>query len=641
VVKSSVLARIPAGAVLIRVLALSCLTALAAAAQEPTPAPPPGERAPVVLDGRVLFEVGEAGTWSPTQRAARIAEGLTAAADGSEPIHLELGERDAMPIVRLGDWHLLSVADSDVPPGVDPAEQAARWMMIVDAALQRARAERGASYRGAAALRVVLVLLLALALHRLLRFAGHRLPVRLARARAGQGAAPGDGQPWWQLTIELGAVLLQVALWAAVALYLCELFPTARQLRWVAARLVGDGLAAPLLMLNERGYSAYDVLWLLGAGLAMWAAVSALTALIGWRLARGTGVSRGAIEPATTLLRYGLLAVGMVIVLQAAGLDLTSLALLASVLGVGIGFGLQNIANNLVSGILMSLERPVKPGDFIALGELRGVVQRMGGRSTIIRTLDRVSIIVPNSQMLETQLVNWSHGDPLVRLHVPVGVAYGADLCAVRTALLDAARVHPGVLDDPRPEVRFTGFGDNALNFELLAWMRDPPAQDQLRSDLNYQIEHNLRAAGIEVPFPQRTLHLPAAEIALLAAHLRGDAPAAPAPAAINGNGVAFPASPWRALDLDELAGRMRGDDGVGIADRRHLLSHYPRCFVGAEAVEWLMRAEDLSRDEAVRLGQRLVDRGLLHHVLDEHPFRDGPYFYRFFADEAGVAAEQ
>jgi hypothetical protein len=79
----------------------------------------------------------------------------------------------------------------------------------------------------------------------------------------------------------------------------------------------------------------------------------------------------------------------------------------------------------------------------------------------------------------------------------------------------------------------------------------------------------------------------------------------------------------------------MRGDDGVDIADRRHLLSHYPRCFVGTEAVEWLMRAEDLSRDEAIRLGQRLVDRGLLHHVLDEHPFRDGPYFYRFFADEA------
>jgi small-conductance mechanosensitive channel len=616
------------------VLPLLLLLAGAAVAQEPTPAPLPGERAAVVLDGRPLLEVGEAGTWSPQQRAARIAEGLRAAADGSEPIHLELAERDGYPIVRLGDWHLLTIADSDVPPGVDPAEQAAHWMMVVEAALQRARDERGAAYRTAAAVRLVLVLLAALALHRLLRLIGHRLPARIARSLPPRRVEPGAGQPWWQLAIELTAALLQIGLWAAVAFHLCGLFPAARQVRWVAARLVGDGLAAPLLMLDQRGYSAWELLWLLAAAAAMWVVVTAVTALIGWRVARTTGTTRAAIEPATALLRYALLAVGLVVVLQTAGLDLSSLALLASVLGIGIGFGLQNIANNVVSGILMSLERPVKPGDFVALGELRGVVQSMGGRSTVIRTLDRVSIIVPNSQMLETQLVNWSHGDSLVRLHVPVGVAYGADLGAVRTALLDAARIHPGVLDDPRPEVRFTGFGDNALSFELLAWMADPAAQDQLQSDLNYQLEHNLRLAGIEVPFPQRTLHLPPAEIEALVARLHGAAPPPMPAAAANGNGVAFPASPWRALDLEQLAARMRGADGVAIADRRHLLSLYPRCFVGADAVDWLMRTEDLARDEAIRLGQRLVDRGLLHHVLDEHPFRDGPLFYRFYADE-------
>ena len=358
-------------------------------------------------------------------------------------------------------------------------------------------------------------------------------------------------------------------------------------------------------MLNERGYSAVDLLWLGGAVALLWVAVSVVTGLLSWRLSRATGATRGALQPMTTLLRYGLLTLGLVVVLQAAGLNLSSLALLASVLGVGIGFGLQNIANNFVSGVLMALERPVKPGDFVSLGDLAGVVERIGGRSTLIRTLDRVSIIVPNSKMLETELVNWSHGDPLVRLHVPVGVAYGVDLAAARVALLDAARVHPAVLAEPRPEVRLTGFGDNALHLELLVWSDDPAGQELLKSDLNYQIAHNLRAAGIEIPFPQRTLHVPAAEVDAIAARLRGERAPPPAPPRGDGNGLAFPSAPWRALDIEALVARMRGADGVAIADRRHRLSVYRHCFVGAEAVDWLTRAEDLSRADAVRLGQR------------------------------------
>ena len=608
--------------------------ATAAAAQDPPPLPAPGERAPVVLDGRVLFEVGEAGTWGPRQRADRIEQSLILAAEGSEPIHLELAERGGYPVVRMGEWHLLTIADSDVPLGMDPAEQAERWLQTVEAALQTARAERSSAYRVAAALRLLGVCLIVALLHWLLRVASRRLPLRLAHGLPGRHRQ-GAGKPGWQTAIELSAVLLQMGLWGVVALYACAQVPGARQLRWRAGQVVMEALSAPLLMLNERGYSAYDLLWLAAAIAALWVAVSVVTSLVSWRLTRATGASRGSLQPMTTLLRYGLLIVGLIVVLQAAGLNLSSLALLASVLGVGIGFGLQNIANNFVSGILMALERPVKPGDFVSLGSLAGVVERIGGRSTVIRTLDRVSIIVPNSKMLETELVNWSHGDPLVRLHVPVGVAYGSSIEMVRAALLDAARVHPGVLADPRPEVRFASFGDNALEFELLVWMRDPPGQDQLKSDLNHQIEHNLRAAGIDVPFPQRTLHLPAAEIDTLVARLRGEPPPAPPPPpAGNGRDVAFPSAPWRALDLDALAARMRAADGVAIADRRHLFSTYPRCFVGTEAVDWLMRREDLSRAEAVQLGQRLVERGIIHHVLDEHPFRDGALFYRFYEDE-------
>ncbi len=613
------------------VLLVVLLWAGAVAAQDPTPPPLPGERAPVVLDGRFLFEVGEAGLWSPEQRAAEIRSTLRAAAVASDPMPLSLAEHDGYPIVRMGDWHLVTVADSDIRPGMDPGEQAQRWLMTLDTALQQARLERSPAYRWAAGGRVLLVVVLAVLLHWLLRRGGRRLQ----RARHGP-AAPLSGKPVWQTGLELASLALQVALWTAVLWYAVDQFPGWRQLRWYVARVVRRSLAAPLLTLNERGYSAFDLLWLIAALVVLWALVALVTSLLSWRLARATGATRGALQPMTTLLRYGLLLVGMIVVLQLAGLNLSSLALLASVLGVGIGFGLQNLANNFVSGIVAAIERPVKPGDFVSIGALQGTVERIGGRSTIIRTLDRVDIVVPNSKLLETEVVNWSHDDPISRLHVPVGVAYGSDIEAVRGALLEAARVHPAVLPEPRSEVRFNGFGDSALDFALLVWTADPAGQELLRSDLNYQIERNLRRAAIEVPFPQRTLHLAPASLDALAARLGGESPPAPPAPLIPpaDDAPAFPAAPWRALDLDALVARMRGPDGVAIADRRHLLTQYTRCFVGSDAVEWLMRAQDLSRAEAVRLGQTLIERGILHHVLDEHPFRDGAFFYRFYADE-------
>ena len=144
-----------------------------------------------------------------------------------------------------------------------------------------------------------------------------------------------------------------------------------------------------------------------------------------------------------------------------------------------------------------------------------------------------------------------------------------------------------------------------------------------MKSDLNHQIEHNLRDAGIEIPFPQRTLHVPAAEMDALAARLRGEAPPAPAvpqPHSHHNGDAAFPFAAWQALDLDALVERMRGPGGLAIADRRHLFSNYPRCFVGAEAVDWLMRREDLSRTEAIQLGQRLVESRVIHHVPRRTP---------------------
>jgi small-conductance mechanosensitive channel len=195
-------------------------------------------------------------------------------------------------------------------------------------------------------------------------------------------------------------------------------------------------------------------------------------------------------------------------VLQIWGIDIASLAVLISALSVGIGFGLQNIANNFISGIIISFDRSMKVGDFIQLNDLMGTVERIGTRSTELRTLDHVSIVVPNSRFLEEALVNWNHGNPVSRIGIPVDVAYGSDSDRVRTALLEVARNYEPLLPAPEPQVWFRGFGDSALKFELLVWIRDPQNQFKYMSELNYRIYDVLARYNIEIPFPQRDLHL-------------------------------------------------------------------------------------------------------------------------------------
>ena len=210
----------------------------------------------------------------------------------------------------------------------------------------------------------------------------------------------------------------------------------------------------------------------------------------------------------SVLIHYALIFLGVVVLLQIWGIDLSSIAILASVLGVGIGFGVQNITNNFISGFIIMLESPIQIGDFINVGDLVGTVEKIGARSTEIRTLDQVTIIIPNSRFLESEVINWSHGNPVSRLHVPVSVAYGSDIDHVKTALLDAIRRHPDVLLRPAPEVWFQGFGDSALDFEIMVWTGEPRKQFRVRSDLNYEIEASFRRYGIEIPFPQRDLHV-------------------------------------------------------------------------------------------------------------------------------------
>ncbi|MEC7883434.1 MAG: mechanosensitive ion channel domain-containing protein [Verrucomicrobiota bacterium] len=209
------------------------------------------------------------------------------------------------------------------------------------------------------------------------------------------------------------------------------------------------------------------------------------------------------------ILGYILLAVGFYIAFQIAGFDLSSLAIIAASLGVGVGFGLQNIINNFVSGIIILAERPIAIGDRIEVAGIAGRVTKIQLRSTTVVTNDNITMIVPNADFISNTVTNWSHGDPKVRIRVPVGVAYATDLKLLQNLLLESALEHPKALRDPKPVVLFTEFGDNSLNFELAVWTQEMTATPiHFTSEMNFIIEEKLRENGIEIPFPQRDLHV-------------------------------------------------------------------------------------------------------------------------------------
>lgn len=215
-------------------------------------------------------------------------------------------------------------------------------------------------------------------------------------------------------------------------------------------------------------------------------------------------------------IRYNLLRIshylimftGTVIAFQFIGIDLSGLAVIFGLLSVGIGFGLQNVTSNFIAGIILLFERPIKIGDRVTVGDTEGDVMDINIRSTTIRTLNNIAIIVPNSEFVSSNVINWSHGDAKIRVEIAVGVSYNSDVDAVLKSLREVAEEHPEVLKDPAPDVLFVDFGDSAWNMKLRAWVTDPKIHPRVRSELNCAIVHKFREYGIEIPFPQRDLHL-------------------------------------------------------------------------------------------------------------------------------------
>jgi small-conductance mechanosensitive channel len=223
-------------------------------------------------------------------------------------------------------------------------------------------------------------------------------------------------------------------------------------------------------------------------------------------------MDRGAKESLISLTGYFGVAVAFLISLSIAGVQLSNLALIAGALSVGIGFGLQNIVNNFVSGVILLFERPIKTGDWIVVGNTEGYVKKISIRSTQIQTFDRSDVIVPNSELISDQVTNWMLRDTIGRIKVPIGVAYGSDLERVREILLEIAFNHDSVITQspilPKPWVLVRQFGDSSIDFELRCFIKDIDRRLRVISDINFAIDKAFRAAGIEIPFPQRDVHL-------------------------------------------------------------------------------------------------------------------------------------
>lgn len=221
-----------------------------------------------------------------------------------------------------------------------------------------------------------------------------------------------------------------------------------------------------------------------------------------------TQLDHGVKDSIKRFTKYTVLIVGVLITLDTIGISMSSLAALSAVLMVGIGFGLQNITQNFISGLIILLERPIKVGDLVEVKGVRGKVSEIGARSTLINTRDDVAIIVPNSQFISEQVVNESFSGEKVRMTVDIGVSYESDPELVKEVLLKVSKSHKKVLNFPSPSVVFKEFGDSSLNFSLKIWVSDLWNYEVITSDLRFKIFSSFKENDIVIPFPQMDLHV-------------------------------------------------------------------------------------------------------------------------------------
>jgi small-conductance mechanosensitive channel len=299
--------------------------------------------------------------------------------------------------------------------------------------------------------------------------------------------------------LERAIVWTAVGAWAYVALERLTLAdPIGNALHWLITTPVQMGTVA---------ISLGDILAFIAVVLATIVISRALRVLLEEDILPRANLERGIPHAISNTAAYVVSSIGLILALGAAGIDLSKVTVLAGAFGLGIGFGMQNIVSNFISGLILLYERPIQIGDTVEVGSLTGEVKRIGIRSSTLRTFQGAEVIVPNANLIAEQVVNWTLSDRQRRIELPVGVAYGSDPQRILAILLDVAKSSSEVLEDPPPLALFRGFGDSALNFELRVWT-GLATYLEVHSRIAIAVNAALREAAIEIPFPQREIHI-------------------------------------------------------------------------------------------------------------------------------------
>jgi small-conductance mechanosensitive channel len=294
------------------------------------------------------------------------------------------------------------------------------------------------------------------------------------------------------------ARLLSIIAWLVAALHILKLLVPAIELLDQLAIDLG-GLRISLLLLI-KGVVVFTVLLKLA---------STASTLLEKRITYLENLTPSVQVLLSKALKITLLTIAVVVALSSLGINLSAFAFIGGAIGVGVGFGLQKVVSNLVSGVILLLDRSIKPGDVIEIGSTYGRIQSLGARYVSVATRDRTEYLIPNEDLITTQVVNWSFSDTLVRLKIVVGVAYDSDIHEVMRLMVDAAASIPRVMATPKPVCQLKNFGDSAIDMELRIWISDPEnGVSNVSSEVRIAIWDTFKQHGIEIPFPQRDLHL-------------------------------------------------------------------------------------------------------------------------------------
>jgi len=263
-----------------------------------------------------------------------------------------------------------------------------------------------------------------------------------------------------------------------------------------------------LFKVNETPVTLASILTFLLIFVSIYIFSRLFTRMLGKKILVKARVKESTAFTMQRLTHYVIVIIGAIISFQFIGINLSGLAVILGLLSVGIGFGLQNITSNFIAGLILLFEKPINIGDRVTVGETVGDIIAINMRSTTIRSLQNIAIIVPNSEFISQRVTNWSYGDPRLRLDIDVGVSYSSDPDVVKRCLEEAASENPEVLDSPPPEVIHKGFGDSSWDMQLRCWIGTPKIYWKSISAINFAIVRKFRENGVEIPFPQRDLHL-------------------------------------------------------------------------------------------------------------------------------------